>query len=486
MSELKIAAAYIRVSDYRQEEYSPISQLKLIRDYAKQHGYILPDEFIFQDDGISAKTAAKRPQFNAMIAHAKDKSHPFDAILVWKFSRFARNQEESIVYKSLLKKNNVEVISISEPVTEGPFGGLIERIIEFFDEFYLIRLSGEVKRGMTEKVSRGEPICAPAFGYDIKEKHYYPNADAPIVREVFESYAGGEGMRHIAQRLAGRGVRTRFGNPPDNRWIEYMLHNPVYIGKIRWCTDGRAASRRDYDNPKMLTVDGKHEAIVDLQLFDTVQAMMAETKRRYGKFQRSEQPADFMLKGLLRCSSCGATLVRSVRKKGAPPDRFSLQCHNYARGTCHTSHSITVQSANAGVINALEECIRTDDFNITVKSASHDGAASDYNGLISDAERKLSRVRAAYENGVDTLEEYTRSKRAILAEIESYRREQAAEAARAVNIDRDAFRSRIQEVLNFIKDDSNTEKSKNEMLRSIIDKIIYNKASGALSVFFYF
>ena len=72
-------------------------------------------------------------------------------ILVWKFSRFARNQEESIVYKSMLKKDNVDVISVSEPLIEGPFGSLIERIIEWMDEYYSIRLSGEVLRGMKEK-----------------------------------------------------------------------------------------------------------------------------------------------------------------------------------------------------------------------------------------------------------------------------------------------------------------------------------------------
>ena len=86
-----------------------------------------------------------------MIALAKQPSHPIDVILVWKFSRFARNQEESIVYKSMLKKDNVDVISVSEPLIEGPFGSLIERIIEWMDEYYSIRLSGEVLRGMKEK-----------------------------------------------------------------------------------------------------------------------------------------------------------------------------------------------------------------------------------------------------------------------------------------------------------------------------------------------
>lgn len=83
-----------------------------------------------------------------MIAAAKSDGHPFDVILLWKFSRFARNQEESIVYKSMLRnKCHVDVVSISEPLIEGPFGGLIERIIEWMDEFTLsdfpVMLPGE-------------------------------------------------------------------------------------------------------------------------------------------------------------------------------------------------------------------------------------------------------------------------------------------------------------------------------------------------------
>ena len=165
--ELKTAAAYIRVSTDNQTELSPDSQIKEIRKYAKQHGYIVPNEYIFRDDGISGRRAEKRPEFIRMIAIAKQKPAPFCAVLLWKFSRFARNQEESIFYKGMLSRNNVEVKSISEPILDGPFGSLIERIIEWFDEFYSINLSGEVKRGMTERVERGGAVSITAFGYDI-------------------------------------------------------------------------------------------------------------------------------------------------------------------------------------------------------------------------------------------------------------------------------------------------------------------------------
>lgn len=69
--ELKTAAAYIRVSTDKQTELSPDSQIKEVRKYAKQHGYIVPDEYIFRDDGISGRKAENRPDFIRMIATSK-------------------------------------------------------------------------------------------------------------------------------------------------------------------------------------------------------------------------------------------------------------------------------------------------------------------------------------------------------------------------------------------------------------------------------
>lgn len=95
---MKTAAAYIRVSTEDQIEYSPDSQIRMIREYAKRNDYTLPEKYIFIDEGISGKTAEKRPSFMRMIGTAKMKPKPFCAILLWKFSRFARSREDSIVY----------------------------------------------------------------------------------------------------------------------------------------------------------------------------------------------------------------------------------------------------------------------------------------------------------------------------------------------------------------------------------------------------
>ena len=134
---LEIGAAYIRVSTDDQTELSPDAQLRTIMDAAKQDGFIIPQEFVFEEErGISGRKAENRPQFQRMIATAKSQSPaPFSRLYVWKFSRFARNQEESTFYKGILRKKcGVEVKSVSEPIAEGMFGRLIETIIEWFDE----------------------------------------------------------------------------------------------------------------------------------------------------------------------------------------------------------------------------------------------------------------------------------------------------------------------------------------------------------------
>ena len=99
----KIAACYIRVSTDDQTELSPDSQLEALKEYAETHDYIIPEEYIYKDEGISGRSAKKRPAFNTMIGTAKIKPKPFDAVLLWKFSRFARNRTDAIVYKNLLR-----------------------------------------------------------------------------------------------------------------------------------------------------------------------------------------------------------------------------------------------------------------------------------------------------------------------------------------------------------------------------------------------
>lgn len=134
---MKTAAAYIRVSTEDQAEYSPAAQLRLIRAWAENNGFVIPQEHIYVDEGISGRRAEKRPAFMRMIAAAKRKPAPFDAILVHRFDRFARSREDSVVYKSMLRRDcGVQVISTTESIEDDKFSVILEAMLEAMAEYY--------------------------------------------------------------------------------------------------------------------------------------------------------------------------------------------------------------------------------------------------------------------------------------------------------------------------------------------------------------
>lgn len=483
---LKIGAAYIRVSDERQDEYSPDSQLKKIREYAAKDGYTIPDEYVFYDDGISGRGVKKRDDFNRMIATAKEKDHPFETIFVWKFSRFARNQEQAILYKNLLRKNNVSVVSVSEPIPEGHFGTLIERIIEWMDEFYSINLGVEVSRGMEEKFSRGEPTNNAPFGYRMKDKKWIiVEEEAKIVREVFQRFADGEGTRALAVELGNRGVRTMRGGIPENRWIDYMLNNPSYIGKMRRSPNGsRTISKRNYKSDDIIIVDGVHDSIISMDVWERVQQRIKQMKATYPKYAKREQPIEYMLKGIVRCSACGSTMAMSATTSGKNKTR-SLQCCNYARGSCKVSHSISIPKIEKAFSEGLEMLIETKQFNIVPKAPKKtESAPIDFDKLIALEERKLERAKQAFLAEIDTIEQYAKNKEEITARISALIAKRDDDAPK-IDIDLDAYAKKVSEIAEFIKRTDVTEKAKNEALRTIIEKIVFEKAKGNLAISFH-
>lgn len=475
MPDRKFAAAYIRVSTEDQAEYSPDSQLAHIKDYAKHNGMILLPEHIYVDEGISGRNTRKREAFNRMIGVAKSKEKPFDIILVWKFSRFARNREDSIVYKSMLRKQcGIDVVSISESLGDDKTSILIEALIEAMDEYYSINLAEEVKRGMTEKASRGEIVSVAPFGYRIENGTFVPDDNAQFVVGIFKDFLAGMGYRQLATKYTALGARTRFGNVLDNRFIEYLLNNPAYVGKIRWSTDGQGASKRKYHNPNTILADGNHEPLIDSAVFEATQKRIADLKTRYGKYQRIEQPAEYMLKGLVRCHNCGSTLTYQKANRG-------LQCHSYSRGTCNISHFIAMDKIESAVIEYLQSVIESKTFQISV-SGQPVQTKNDITPLIRREEQKLKRAKLAYTEGIDTLEEYRETKAAIETRIAALK---AQEEKKPAPINEAAYRGKIQDVIEVLRDPSQNPQIKNAALRSIISKIVLYKPENRIEVYFH-
>ena len=189
--ENKKGALYIRVSTDDQTEYSPDSQIKLCYKYAKEHDIDICPEYIFKEEGISGTKVDKRESFKRMIAIAKTKPKPFDVILVYSFSRFARNREDSIMYKSLLRKKlGIEVISITQPLSEGKESILMEALYEAMDEYYSVDLAEQSIRGKLEKATRGEHQGNTPYGYnyDKNTKQLYINEEqSKIANDLYNT-----------------------------------------------------------------------------------------------------------------------------------------------------------------------------------------------------------------------------------------------------------------------------------------------------------
>lgn len=477
-SNMKIAAAYIRVSTDDQIEYSPESQLKNILSYAKTHGYIVPNEFVFVDEGISGKNTKKRPAFNKMIGTAKIKPKPFEAILLWKFSRFARNREDSIVYKSMLRKQlGIEVISVSETIGDDKMSVLFEAMIEAMDEYYSINLAEEVKRGMLEKVSRGEVVSVAPFGYKIVDKKLVADENtAPVVQMIFNDFLLTGNKTAIARKLNGMGIKTIRGNKWENRGVEYVLNNPVYIGKLRWTPTGK--TRRNYHNPDTMIVDGEHEPIISEKIFEEAQKKNIEILNSYKPYAR-QSPAQFMLRGLLRCSNCGATLVMSGNKK-------YLQCHNYSKGKCSVSHSISVKKAASMVLDTMEMSFRDGSFKLNIKSENKtETDAINYDELINKEKNKLKRAKEAYEQGVYTLEEYAESKKTITSHIETLQAQKPKKDDTPVHKLKKEFIKKHTETLHKLKSTELSEQEKNELLHTFVDDIIFKRSDCTFQLVFH-
>jgi hypothetical protein len=284
----------------------------------------------------------------------------------------------------------------------------------------------------------------------------------------------GVGKTAIARSIGAEGVRTKRGNAPDNRFISYILENPVYIGLIRWSKDGRASSTRYHNKDKIVTKEGKHQPLIDMDTWNAVQKKLDAQKKSYKKYQRREQTVDFMLKGLVRCDSCGSTLCQSSKGVG-------IQCHSFAKGACKVSHYISLAKINKAVLEALESSIEHMSFDIAPKNINVSSSVPDIDKLIANEMKKLERVKSAYENGIDTLEEYKANKTKIQQSIKKLQAE-CPQPKEMFN--KKAFAKKVQGVVDFIKSDA-SEKAKNEALRTIIDHIVLHKPEAYIDVVFY-
>ena len=269
------------------------AQLVELREHAKREGLSIADEFV---EKRSAKVTG-RPVFGKLLAEIEKSG---GNILAWHPDRLARNSVDGgqIIY--LLDNQKLGTLKFPSFWFENTSQGKFMLSIAFGQsKYYVDNLSENTKRGLRQKVRRGEyPSIAP-FGYlnDIRNKTIIiDKRRAPIVIEAFELYArGDQTLESICIFLKSKNITTKSGKQIPKDQAKKMLRNPFYYGHFRYGGEVHA---------------GKHAPIISKKLFDKVQATLA---RRGHKTKGTIDPQIFC--GLLRCNMCNMRITAEKKTK---------------------------------------------------------------------------------------------------------------------------------------------------------------------------
>ncbi|MCP4416284.1 MAG: recombinase family protein [Chloroflexi bacterium] len=296
-------AAYVRISSEEQiGNYSVDAQKRAIETWVIANGGILSQVYV--DEGHSGRTA-NRPEFKRMRQDARKRK--FDAVIVHKFDRFARNRTDALAIKSLLRHDyGIKILSVSEPSedSDGPMGALIEGIMESVADWYSQNLAAETAKGKKERSHQGMHNNRAPFGMKKDEmKNLVPHEnELPGLLLAYESYAKDKfSDNDIAKLLNKAGYHSNTGRPFSKETIRDILQNRTYLGKVRYQKYKRRSNgTRSFEEP-IEWFDGQHNAVISEELFERCQQVRAK-RRSHHMATPKYQP--YLLRTLIYCHNC--------------------------------------------------------------------------------------------------------------------------------------------------------------------------------------
>lgn len=426
----KLIAIYCRVSTEEQSEngYSIDEQERLLEEWCKKMGYVIYK--CYSDRGISGKNIKDRPALKELLSDAK--AGKFDMVISWKINRVSRKLEDVLKIVNILEKNNITFKSYSEPFeTDTPAGRMQFQMMALIGEFERGTIAQNVKMGMIAKAKYGNWCGGRVLGYDLvpnnspeeekkgKNKLEINEKEAEIVRFIFNEYSKGKGYKAITNQINKLGYKTKKGNNFSVGSIRDILTNPVYIGEIRYnVRQNWSEKRRRNINPNPIRVKGKHEAIIDRELWDKVQLILESKKGKPSRIYDGEYP----LTGILRCPKCGAGMVIS-RTTNTLADgtkrRIAYYCcgnwKNKGTSVCN-SNTIRVDKANEYVFKKIEELVSNEAMiKAVVKNINKErkDKVKPAKRLLGDIDKELEKldkrkrkIFEAYEDDILTKEEF--------------------------------------------------------------------------------
>ncbi|GAA4867125.1 recombinase family protein [Paenibacillus vulneris] len=365
------AAIYARVSTEEQAEhgYSIEAQLDTLREYCQKNGLEVYEEYV--DAGISGKSTTNRHALHRLLQDAEQ--NRFDQVLVWKSSRLTRNILDLLLIIEKLDKRNITFRSTSENLETSTIPGQnMLKLMGVIGEMERTTIVENVKMGLKHRARSGRHNGKLPLGYQAVADPSDPSgrsnvivveAEAIIIRKIFELYAAGRGLKSIANELNHCGYKTKTGNTFSTTAIKEILHNPFYNGKIRYNRyENWSNKRRRGKSAEPIISDGKHEAIIHDALWEKVQFLLQKKSFTPSRIFDGE----FLLSGLIRCPNCGSAMVasrtRSKAKTGEIVNRLYYSCGAFrSKGSSVCSaNSIRKQEAEEEVMNRLAKVLSKD------------------------------------------------------------------------------------------------------------------------------
>lgn len=340
------AALYMRLSkddDGAAESASIITQRKMLRSYAAEHGYVVFDEYV--DDGWSG-TNFDRPDFKRMIGDIEAKK--VNMVITKDLSRLGRDYITAGQYTEIyFPSKGVRYIAIHDGYdSDSPYSD-IAPFKNVINEMYARDTSKKIRSAFATKMRDGAYIAAFApYGYQkdpVDKNHLVVDRQSgQVVKRIFRMAAEGAPPTEIARSLNERGIpppavyrcMTHDGldvNAYSKRqeWtsatIAKMLRNVVYLGHIAQGKTTKVSfkSQLTVRNPReqWIVVENTHESLVDQETFDLARRRtMARTCEKKGTFYN-------LFSGIAKCADCGRNMsATGTRKKGSPAN---LTCGGY-------------------------------------------------------------------------------------------------------------------------------------------------------------
>src|SRR5215470_12553046 len=318
----KPAAIYTRVSSDRQkEDHTIASQTAALIEYAQTHGYAVPPEWIFQDEGYSGATVA-RPGLEALRDLAAEGQ--IAAVLVYSPDRLSRKYAYQVLLTEELSRCGVEVIFLKSPAGATPEDQLVVQFQGMIAEYERAQIAERSRRGKRHKAQQGvvNVLSGAPYGYRYVKKSdhaeaYYEviEAEAEIVCMIFENYTVQNlSINAIARLLNERQIPTRSAK---TRWerstVWGILRNPAYAGKACFGKTElrprkRISSRNsaNHERPRQDWIEIPVPALVNETTFDLAQEQLEKNKHHSPR--RTVDP--ILLGGMLVCQQCGYALYR--------------------------------------------------------------------------------------------------------------------------------------------------------------------------------